>query len=168
MQPDRSGEACSCPLAGPPRALFNSDFECALQRADRFVPWRDGSAFDRRHQARVAASRRRVDAGHALDREARDIMRSAGLGPGAAQTLAAEWLAFDHRSDLVAVDVEIADAGMLLDIIADGVDAALQAEGEAVTGGVNVLDHLVELVAGEVNDVEDRSEIGRASCRERV
>ena len=54
------------------------------------------------------------------------------------QALAAERLAFDHGADLVAVDVEIADAGMLLDIVADGVDAALQAEGQAVAGRVDL------------------------------
>ena len=70
------------------------------------------SAFDRGHQRGVAAGRGGVDAGHPLGREARDIMRAAGLGPGAGQSLAAERLAFDHRADLVAVDVEIADPGM--------------------------------------------------------
>ena len=96
------------------------------------------STVDRRHQRGIAARGRRVDAGHALGREARDIMRAAGLGPGAAQALAAERLAFDHRADLVAVDVEIADPGMLLDIVADGVDAALQAERQAVAGRVDL------------------------------
>ena len=70
-------------------------------------------SFQRGHQARVAARGGGVDAGHPLGREARDIMRTAGFGPGAAQALAAERLAFDHRADLVAVDVEIADPGVL-------------------------------------------------------
>src|SRR4051812_25728004 len=77
------------------------------------------------HQRRVAARRGRVDAGHALDREARDIMRTARLWPCPAQPFAAERLAFDHCANLVAIDVEIADPRMLLDIIADAIDAAL-------------------------------------------
>src|SRR5438045_3789082 len=106
-------------------------------------------SFDRRHQARVAPCRGRVDAGHAFDREARDIVRTAGLGPGTAQALAAKGLAFDHGADLVAVDIEVADAGMLLDIIAHGVDPALKAEGQAVAGRIDRFDHLVELVASK-------------------
>ena len=117
------------------------------------------SAFERGHQAGVAAGRGGVDAGHPLGREARDIMRAAGLGPGAAQALAAERLAFDHRADLVAVDVEIADPGMLLDIVADGVDPALQAERQAVAGRIDLLDDLVEAVAGEADDMKNRAEI---------
>src|SRR4051812_791219 len=72
------------------------------------------SAVDGGHQARVATGCGRVDASHALSREARDIMRSAGLGTSAAEPLPAERLAFDDRTDLIAVDVEIADPGMLL------------------------------------------------------
>src|SRR5947209_6453789 len=67
-------------------------------------------AFQRGHQAGVAAGRGGVDAGHALGREAGDVVGTAGLGPGPGQSLAAERLAFHHRADLVAVDVEIADA----------------------------------------------------------
>src|SRR4051812_18605841 len=118
-----------------------------------------GLSLDGRHQAGVSAGGRGVDAGHALDREARDIVRPARLGPGTAQALAAERLALDYRADLVAVDVEIADAGMLLDIIADGIDAALQAQGEAVAGGVDRLDNLVEPVSGKADHVQNRTEI---------
>ena len=46
-------------------------------------------------------------------------MRAAGLGTGSGKALAAERLAFDHRANLVAVDVEIADPGVFLDIIAN-------------------------------------------------
>ena len=71
-------------------------------------------------------------------------MRAARLGAGPDKPLAAERLAFDHRADLVAVDVEIADPGMLLDIVADGIDPALQAERQAIAGRVDVLDDLFE------------------------
>src|SRR4249919_1972352 len=117
------------------------------------------SAFERGHQRRVAARCRGIDAGNPLSRKARDVMRPAGLRSGTAEALAAERLAFDDRSDLVAVDVEIADARMLLDIVANRVDPALQAERKAVTGGVDRLDHLVELITGEADDVKNRAEI---------
>src|SRR5690242_8845179 len=95
------------------------------------------SALERRHQARVAAGSRRVDARHPLGREARDVMRAAGLRAGAAEALTAERLAFDHRADLVAVDVEIADASMLLDIVAHRVDPALQPKRQSVARSVD-------------------------------
>ena len=38
------------------------------------------------------------------------VVRPAGLGPGAGQALAAERLHADDRADHVAVDVEVADA----------------------------------------------------------
>ena len=126
------------------------------------------SSFERRHQAGVAARRRGVDAGDALGGEARDIMRAAGLGAGAAEALAAERLAFDHGADLVAVDVEIADPGMFLDIIADRVDSALQAEGQAITGRIDVLDDLLDAVRRESgsraeSDRNSRDSIGLAT-----
>src|SRR4051812_46369761 len=102
------------------------------------------STVERGHQRCVAAGGGGVDAGDALGREAGDVMRAAGFGPGAAKALAAEWLAFDHRADLVAVEVEIPNPGMLLDIVAHRVDAALQAEGEAVASGIDVLDNPLE------------------------
>src|SRR6185312_11871882 len=102
---------------------------------------------------------RRVDAGHPFDREPRDVMRPAGFRTGAAEPLAAERLAFDNRADLVAVDVEIADAGMLLDIVAHRVDSALEPEREPVPRRVDRLDDLVELVRRKTDDMEDRAEI---------
>ena len=45
----------------------------------------------------------------------REIVRPARLRSRARQTIAAERLHADHRADLVAVDVEIADARMLGD-----------------------------------------------------
>ena len=81
--------------------------------------------------------------------QTRDIMRAPGLGPGSGKPLAAERLAFDHRADLVAVDVEVADPGMCLDIVTDRIDAAVQAEGQAIAGRVDRLDDLVELVVGK-------------------
>ena len=86
-------------------------------------------------------------------------MRSSGFRAGSAQPLASERLAFHHRADLVAIDVEIADAGMFLDIVTHRVDAALQAQGKAVAGRVDRIDDLVELVTGKANDVKNCAEI---------
>src|SRR5690348_6854379 len=86
-------------------------------------------------------------------------MRSASLRARAAEAFAAEWLAFDHCADLVAVDVEIADAGMLFDIIADRVDAALQAKSQPEPCRVDRVHNLVELIRGKTGDVEDGTEI---------
>src|SRR5690606_33583676 len=66
-------------------------------------------------QARVAAGGGGVDRGHALGGEADDIVRAARLGAGSRKALAAERLAADDRADLVAVDVEIADASAAFD-----------------------------------------------------
>src|SRR5438309_2541843 len=126
---------------------------------DGIKPQRRSLSLDRSHQAGVAAGRRGVDASHALGREARHIVRSAGLRTGAAEAFATEGLAFDYRADLVAVDVKIADAGMLLNIIADGVDPALEAQGQSVARGVDVLDDLVEPVAGKTDYMQDRTKI---------
>jgi hypothetical protein len=62
-----------------------------------------------RQQARIAAGCRGVDGDRLLGGEARQVVRAAGLGAGAGQALAAERLHADHRADLVAVDVDVAD-----------------------------------------------------------
>src|SRR5438270_3921262 len=116
-------------------------------------------SLDRGHQAGVSTCRGRVDAGYALCRETCDIVRSAGLGTRTAQPFATERLALDHRADLVAVDVEVADSRMLLDIVADGIDAALQAKCQPVAGGVDRPDDIRELVCGKANDMKNRAEI---------
>ena len=117
------------------------------------------SAVDRSHQRGIAASSGRVDAGYAFGRKASDIVRSARLGPGAGKAFAAERLAFDHRADLVAIDVQVADARALLDKVSGRVDPALQAERQAVPRGINVLDDLAEALGGEADDMQDRPEI---------
>ena len=50
-----------------------------------------------------------VAAGAGARGEAGQVVRPAGLWPGARQPLAAEGLAADHRADLVAVDIGVAD-----------------------------------------------------------
>src|SRR5580698_1054426 len=53
-------------------------------------------------ECRVAARRGGIDRERPLIREARHVVRPAGLGPGARQSGAAEWLHTDHRTDHVA------------------------------------------------------------------
>ena len=69
---------------------------------------------------------------HALGGVGEQRVGAAGLGPGARQPLAAERLHAHDGADLVAVDVEVADAGVLGDVVGDGLDAAVQAERQAV------------------------------------
>src|SRR5215208_5979037 len=125
--------------------LINSILAAPLQRALPTVSAWDSSAFQSRHQGSVAARCSGVDAGDPLCREARDIVRAAGFGACAAETLPAKWLAFDHGADLVAVDIEVSDPRMLLDIVADGVDPALQAKSEPVPGRVDVIDDFAQV-----------------------
>src|SRR3546814_16999663 len=83
----------------------------------------------------------------------------AGLGAGAGEPLSAEGLHAHHRADLVAVDVDVADLGARRDVLDRLVDARVDAQGQAVAGGVEGVDHLVQLAG--------LPEIGRASCGER-
>src|SRR5690606_35845795 len=92
-----------------------------------------------RQQARVPAGRRGGDRRHPLGGEADHVIGPASLGTRTRETLAAERLAADDRADLVAVDVEVARAGTPFDEAAGGIDAAVQAEREAIAGGVDVL-----------------------------
>src|SRR6185312_3635150 len=85
-----------------------------------------------RQQRRVAAGRGGVDGERALAGEAQQVVRAAGLGAGAGKALAAERLHADHRADLVAVDVAVADAGVAADVFHGVVDAAVHAQREAV------------------------------------
>src|SRR3546814_11074701 len=85
-----------------------------------------------------------VDGDDLLGGEARQVVRAAGLGAGARQALAAEGLYPDHRADLVAVDVDVADPGARGDVLDGLVDARVDAQGQAVAGGVDGLDYLVQ------------------------
>src|SRR6185437_686510 len=73
-----------------------------------------------RKQRRIPAGRRRVDGHRLLRGEAWQVMRSAGLGAGAGQAVAAERLHADHSADHVAIDIDVADRE-LLDHALDGV-----------------------------------------------
>ena len=80
------------------------------------------------------------------------------LGPVPEKALAAERLDADDRADLIAVDIEIADAGMLCDVVGDGLEAAVEAERQAIAAVVDGGDDLVEVALLEADDVQDRAE----------
>src|SRR5437868_1004717 len=123
------------------------------------MPLPSRSALHRSHQAGVAAGCGRVDAGDALGGEAGDVVGAAGLGAGSAEAFAAERLAFDHRADLVAVDVEVADPSARLDEGTGGVDPALQPQRQAEAAGVDLVYDLAELARFPADDVEDWPEM---------
>lgn len=90
--------------------------------------------------------------------QAAQVKRAAGFGAGARQAVATEWLGADDSADNVAVDVDIAcmnpadNAGYVCG------NAGMQAEGEAVAGGVDGIDNAVEISAAVAHDVQDRAE----------
>src|SRR5262245_31050673 len=100
-------------------------------------------------QADIAAGGGKVGADHPFGGKAGQVMGTAGLGPGARQPLAAERLGADHGADLVAIDVDIAHPGPLGDVARHRGNAAVHAEGEAIAGGIDGLDHLVEASTGK-------------------
>ena len=76
---------------------------------------RGRTASDRLHRSSIAISEALPPAAAVLietdllQREAAEIVRAAGLRPGAGEAGAAERLRADHRADDVAVDVDVAD-----------------------------------------------------------
>src|SRR5687768_17278255 len=60
-------------------------------------------------------------------RQARQVVRTAGLGSGAGEALAAKGLRADDGADLVAVDIDVAG----LDAVAHMLDARVDARVEA-------------------------------------
>ncbi len=90
--------------------------------------------------------------------QARQVVRAARLGAGARQALAAEGLRADDGADLVAVDVDVAGVDARGDALDPVVDAAVQAEGQAVAAGVDRVDHPVEVGGAEGRDMQHRAE----------
>ena len=86
-------------------------------------------------------------------------MRAASLRAGPRQPFPAEWLAFDHRANLVAIDVEIADPRMAFDIDARRVDAALEPQRKAISAGIDRRDDAIELARFPPNNVQNGAEM---------
>ena len=105
------------------------------------------------HRARGPAA-----GGSGTGRETAHVVRPSGLRSGPAQALAAEGLRAHHRADLVAIDVDVARAHAVDDVLHAIIDARVQAEGEPVAGSVDGVDDGVDLVGPERGDVQHRPE----------
>src|SRR5258705_3357040 len=84
-------------------------------------------------------------------------MRAARLWAGPGQTFAAEGLRLDHRPDLVAINIEIADAHAIAYEIRRGIDAAVQAKRQSVGGGIDGVANRVQAIACKPDDVKNEA-----------
>src|SRR6185436_20745445 len=98
-------------------------------------------------QFRDAADRGGIHRQRSLGGEPRQVVRSAGLRAGARQPFAAEGLHADHGTDHAAVDVDIADARFPYHVVDEALDAAVDAEREAVAGIAQPGEDAVEIIA---------------------
>ena len=67
-------------------------------------------------------------------------------------------LGADHSTDLVAVDIEIANPGAGAHLLHRGFNAGVEAEGEAVTGGIEGGADISNAVAGKAHHMQDGAE----------
>src|SRR3546814_188723 len=111
-----------------------------------------------RQQGSIAAGCGGVGGKGALRGEAVKVTGAAGLWSGPRQPLAPEGLHADNGADLVPVDVDVSDPRPLRDAPYRGIDAAVDAEGQAVAGPVDRIDDIVDPVAVEADDMQDRAE----------
>src|SRR6516165_11549034 len=111
-----------------------------------------------RQQRGVAAGGGGVGRDGALGREPMQVARAAGFGAGAGEALATERLHTDDGADHAAVDIAVADLEPREDMAHGLVDPAVNAEGEAIAGGGDLVEHRVEPVGLPTHDMQDRSE----------
>src|SRR5690606_20284976 len=78
--------------------------------------------------------------------EAPKIERSASFRARARQALPAEWLRAHHRTDLVAIDVDIARLDAVDNVLHPRVDPRVKPEGKPVTFCIDGGNHLVDLL----------------------
>ena len=90
--------------------------------------------------------------------QAMQVERPAGFRPGAGQALAAKWLDADHGTDHIPIDVQVAYLRPLPDGLDGFIDAAVDAHGQAVAGGVDLFEQVRQLVATETQDMHHRAE----------
>tara|TARA_Y100000588_G_scaffold294158_1_gene314008 strand:- start:5651 stop:5977 length:327 start_codon:yes stop_codon:yes gene_type:complete len=107
----------------------------------------------KRQQRRVTARGGRVDADGPLGREPQQVVRAASLRSGARQPFTAEGLCADDGADLIAVDINVADAGALADVRDSRVYPTVNPQCRPVTVPVNGINHRVEAVAAVTYDV---------------
>ena len=112
-------------------------------------------------QGRIPPSRRGVHRHRLLGAKPVQVMRPARLGTGPAQALTAKGLHADHRTNHVAVDVDVADMGACGQGLGAGVDAGLDTQREAVAKRVNLVDDgfgIFELAAAPAHDLQHGAE----------
>src|SRR3989454_3239718 len=111
-----------------------------------------------REQFGDPAHRRGVHGESPLGREPGQVMRPAGLRAGAGEALAAEGLHSNYGADHAAVDVDVADARGTHHLVDEALDAAVDAEREAVAGAAQPLQHLPQVASLEKTHMQDRAE----------
>src|SRR5216684_6179487 len=111
-----------------------------------------------REQFGDAAYRRGIHGEGPLGRESGQVMRTAGLRAGAREALAAEGLHSNYGADHAAVDVDIADARGAHHFVDEAVDAAVDAERQAVAGVAQPLQHFPQIVSLKKTHMQDRAE----------
>src|SRR5258708_31777510 len=105
-----------------------------------------------------AAHRRGIHSEGPLGRESGQVMRPAGLRAGAREALAAEGLHSNYGADHAAVDVDVADARRAHHFVDEAVDAAVDAEREAVAGVAQPLQHFSQIASLKKTHMQDRAE----------
>ena len=98
------------------------------------------------------------------------VQRAAGFRAGARQAFAAERLYADHRTNHVTVDIQVADFGAFGHPGDGFIDTGVNAQRQAITGGVDLIDQRVQIVALEAHHVQHRAKdlfAARRSCRAR-
>src|SRR5260370_35257982 len=97
-----------------------------------------------RQEGGVAAGGGGVGREGALGCETVEIARAAGFGAGAGEGFAAKRLHADNGADHAAIDIAIADPEAREDVAHGLVDPAVDAEGDAVAGRGDLVEHLIE------------------------
>src|SRR5712664_1431945 len=111
-----------------------------------------------RQQARIAPDRSGVYGHDLLQGKTAQIVRSAGLWPGAGQAGAAERLGADHRPDDVTIDIDIPDREARDDVADRGVDPGLNAERKPIAAGRDVAEKTIKFVSSIANHMEHGTE----------
>src|SRR5690606_25390837 len=111
-----------------------------------------------RQQRGVATGGGGIDGDRLLGSEPRQVVRPASLRTGTRKALAAKRLHADHRADLVAVDVAVADLDPRGDLLDRLVDARVHAARQPVAGRVDRVADLVELARLPADHVQPRAE----------
>src|SRR5947207_5719108 len=111
-----------------------------------------------REQLGDPAHRRGVHGESPLGREPGQVMRPAGLRAGAGEAFAAEGLHSNYRADHAAVDVDVADARGAHHLVDEALDAAVDAEREAVAGVADPLQHFLQIASPVKTHMQDRAE----------